>query len=45
MAARHGFEDLLLGYPTVDRAALAQLGALDVATPPVLMVDAPSSST
>jgi D-serine deaminase-like pyridoxal phosphate-dependent protein len=34
-----GFEDLLLGYPTVDRGALAQLAALDVATPPVLMID------
>jgi len=35
----HGFDDLLLGYPTTDRAALAELGALDVATPPVLMID------
>ena len=32
----HGFRDLLLGYPTTDRAALAQLGVDD---PPVLMVD------
>ncbi|HTE61459.1 MAG TPA: alanine racemase [Solirubrobacteraceae bacterium] len=32
-----GFEDLLLGYPTVDRAALAQLGALEAG--PVLMID------
>jgi D-serine deaminase-like pyridoxal phosphate-dependent protein len=32
----HGFRDLLLGYPTTDRAALAQL---DVDDPPVLMVD------
>ena len=35
----HGFEDLLLGYPTVDRDALARLAALDVEPPPVLMVD------
>jgi D-serine deaminase-like pyridoxal phosphate-dependent protein len=34
-----GFEDLLLGYPTVDRDALARLGALDVPAPPVLMID------
>ena len=34
-----GFDDLLLGYPTTERSALAQLGALDVATPPVLMID------
>jgi D-serine deaminase-like pyridoxal phosphate-dependent protein len=32
----HGFRDLLLGYPTTDRAALAEL---DVDDPPVLMVD------
>jgi D-serine deaminase-like pyridoxal phosphate-dependent protein len=31
-----GFRDLLLGYPTTDRAALSQL---DVEDPPVLMVD------
>ena len=37
--ARHGIEDLLLAYPTADRAALAELGALDVARPPILMVD------
>jgi D-serine deaminase-like pyridoxal phosphate-dependent protein len=34
-----GFADLLLGYPTADRDALARLGALDVLTPPVLMID------
>jgi D-serine deaminase-like pyridoxal phosphate-dependent protein len=34
-----GFEDLLLGYPTVDRTALARLGALDVDSPPILMID------
>jgi D-serine deaminase-like pyridoxal phosphate-dependent protein len=34
-----GFADLLLGYPTADRAALARLAALDVPAPPVLMVD------
>jgi D-serine deaminase-like pyridoxal phosphate-dependent protein len=34
-----GFEDLLLGYPTTDRAALVRLGALDVPSPPVLMID------
>jgi D-serine deaminase-like pyridoxal phosphate-dependent protein len=32
-----GFDDLLLGYPTVDRSALAELGALEVG--PVLMID------
>jgi D-serine deaminase-like pyridoxal phosphate-dependent protein len=34
-----GFDDLLLGYPTTDRPALAQLAGLDVPTPPVLMID------
>jgi D-serine deaminase-like pyridoxal phosphate-dependent protein len=34
-----GFDDLLLGYPTTDRGALARLAQLDVAAPPVLMVD------
>ena len=34
-----GFADLLLGYPTADRGALGRLGALDVPTPPVLMID------
>jgi D-serine deaminase-like pyridoxal phosphate-dependent protein len=32
----HGFEDLLLGYPTTDRSALAEL---DIEDPPILMVD------
>jgi D-serine deaminase-like pyridoxal phosphate-dependent protein len=32
-----GFDDLLLGYPTVDRSALAELGALEVG--PMLMID------
>jgi D-serine deaminase-like pyridoxal phosphate-dependent protein len=32
----HGFRDILLGYPTTDRAALAEL---DIENPPVLMVD------
>ena len=35
----HGFEDLLLGYPTAERAALAELAGLDSEHPPVLMVD------
>jgi D-serine deaminase-like pyridoxal phosphate-dependent protein len=35
----HGFGDLLLGYPTSDRSALAELAALDSEQPPVLMVD------
>jgi D-serine deaminase-like pyridoxal phosphate-dependent protein len=35
----HGFEDLLLGYPTTDRGALAELAALDAERPPILMVD------
>jgi D-serine deaminase-like pyridoxal phosphate-dependent protein len=34
-----GFADLLLGYPTADRGALAELGALDAPDPPVLMID------
>ena len=37
--ARHGVEDLLLAYPTADRAALRELGGLDVPRPPILMVD------
>jgi D-serine deaminase-like pyridoxal phosphate-dependent protein len=36
---QHGFEDLLLAYPTVDRGALAELGQLDTERPPILMVD------
>ena len=35
----HGFDDLLLAYPTADRAALAELGRLDSDRPPVVMVD------
>jgi D-serine deaminase-like pyridoxal phosphate-dependent protein len=35
----HGFEDLLLGYPTTDRVAIAELAALEAERPPVLMVD------
>jgi D-serine deaminase-like pyridoxal phosphate-dependent protein len=40
--AEHGFEDLVLAYPTVDRQALARLAALTASRPedaPVLMVD------
>jgi D-serine deaminase-like pyridoxal phosphate-dependent protein len=36
---RHGFEDLLLAYPTADRGALAELGPLESERPPILMVD------
>ena len=36
--AGHGFEDLLLAYPTTDRPAIAELAALE-STRPVLMVD------
>jgi D-serine deaminase-like pyridoxal phosphate-dependent protein len=35
----HGFEDLLLAYPTAHRGALAELGRLDSERPPILMVD------
>lgn len=35
----HGFQDLLLAYPTADRGALAELGRLDSERPPILMVD------
>ena len=35
----HGFEDLLLAYPTADRGALAELGRLESERPPILMVD------
>jgi D-serine deaminase-like pyridoxal phosphate-dependent protein len=35
----HGFEDLLLAYPTADREALAELGRLDSERRPILMVD------
>lgn len=40
--ARHGFSNLLLAYPTTDRAALRQLGELtaaDPATAPIITVD------
>jgi D-serine deaminase-like pyridoxal phosphate-dependent protein len=42
--AEHGFEDLVLAYPTVDRQALARLAAVTASTPdraPVVMVDCP----
>ena len=35
----HGFDDLLLAYPTADREALARLGRLESERPPILMVD------
>src|ERR687892_1870487 len=35
----HGFEDLLLAYPTADRGALAALAGLDSERPPIVMVD------
>jgi D-serine deaminase-like pyridoxal phosphate-dependent protein len=35
----HGFEDLLLAYPTADRGALAELAGLDSERPPIVMVD------
>jgi D-serine deaminase-like pyridoxal phosphate-dependent protein len=35
----HGFDDLLLAYPSVDREALAQLGRVEGEGPPILMVD------
>lgn len=40
--AGHGFENLLLAYPTTDRAALREYGELAAANPvgaPILMVD------
>lgn len=37
--AEQGFDDLLLAYPTADRAALAELGRLDAERPPIVMVD------
>jgi D-serine deaminase-like pyridoxal phosphate-dependent protein len=37
--AGEGFDDLLLAYPTTDRAALAELARLDVERPPIVMVD------
>jgi D-serine deaminase-like pyridoxal phosphate-dependent protein len=35
----HGFHDLLLAYPTAERAALVELARLDTEHPPILMVD------
>ena len=35
----HGFDDLLLAYPTADRAALAELGRLEDEGAPIVMVD------
>jgi D-serine deaminase-like pyridoxal phosphate-dependent protein len=35
----HGFEDLLVAYPSADRGALAELARLEAARPPILMVD------
>jgi D-serine deaminase-like pyridoxal phosphate-dependent protein len=35
----HGFDDLLLAYPTADRGALAELGRLEADGAPILMVD------
>jgi D-serine deaminase-like pyridoxal phosphate-dependent protein len=35
----HGFRDLLLAYPTADRAALAVLGRVEDYGAPILMVD------
>ena len=35
----HGFDDLLLAYPTTDRGALAELGRLEGEGAPILMVD------
>ncbi len=35
----HGFDDMLIAYPTADHAALAELGRLESERPPILMVD------
>jgi D-serine deaminase-like pyridoxal phosphate-dependent protein len=35
----HGFDDLLLAYPTADRGALGELARLDAEKPPIVMVD------
>jgi D-serine deaminase-like pyridoxal phosphate-dependent protein len=35
----HGFDDLLLAYPTVHRAALAELARVEGDGPPIVMVD------
>lgn len=37
--AGHGFEDMLLAYPTADRSALAELAQLEVERPPALVID------
>ncbi len=37
--SEHGFGDMLLAYPTADRAAIAELARLESEQPPVLMVD------
>jgi D-serine deaminase-like pyridoxal phosphate-dependent protein len=36
---RHGFDDLLVAYPSADRDALAQLARLEAERPPIVMVD------
>jgi D-serine deaminase-like pyridoxal phosphate-dependent protein len=35
----HGFDDLLLAYPTAHRAALERLGRVEGESPPIVMVD------
>src|SRR5689334_16240881 len=43
--AEHGFDDLLVAYPTTDRTAIARLARLTAERPdsaPVLMVDSPA---
>ena len=35
----HGFDDLLLAYPTAHRGALAELARLETERPPIVMVD------
>src|SRR5512145_609421 len=43
--AREGFEDLVIGYPTADHTAIAELAQLTEERPgtaPVLMVDSPA---
>ena len=37
--ANHGFENLLLAYPTADRAALREWARLETERPPAVMVD------
>jgi D-serine deaminase-like pyridoxal phosphate-dependent protein len=37
----HGFDDLLLAYPTADRGALAELARVESERPPIVMVDSP----